>query len=107
MGQNAFQIPRRAWPRWVICTRETARILPGGLALWARLRQSTSVPTDDDLRVEIMDADVRAAKQDWLAARDSGAPTSIVDATFWLYTRLMSTQAQQIADAFRKARDCS
>jgi len=65
------------------------------------------VPTDDDLRVEILDADVRAAKQDWLAARDGGAPTSIVDATFWLYTRLMSTQAQQLADEFRKTRKFS
>lgn len=91
----------------MIRTRGPAQNLPRGLALEALLRHSTSVPTDDDLRVEIMDADVRAAKQDWLAARDSGAPTSIVDATFWLYTRLMSTQAQQIADAFRKARDCS
>lgn len=59
------------------------------------------MPIDDDLRVEISDADVRVAKQDWLTARDSGAPASAVDSAFWLYTRLISTQAQQLADLFR------
>ncbi|MFI2754378.1 hypothetical protein ACGIF2_13190 [Cellulomonas sp. P22] len=61
------------------------------------------MPIDDDLRVEITDADVRAAKQDWLTARDSGVPGIGVDAAFWLYARLISTQAQQLAETFRAA----
>jgi hypothetical protein len=58
------------------------------------------MPTDDALRVEITDADVRGAKQDWLAARDRGGPD--VERTLWLYKRLISTQAQQIADEVRR-----
>lgn len=62
------------------------------------------MPIDDALRVEITDADVRAAKRDWLAARDDGEPAVTVDAAFWLYRTLMSTQAQQLADDLRRAR---
>jgi hypothetical protein len=60
------------------------------------------VPIDDALRMEITDADVRAAKLDWLAARDGVVPGRDVEQAFWLYTRLISTQAQQIADDVRK-----
>lgn len=63
------------------------------------------MPIDDALHVEITDTDVRAAKRDWLAARDGGAPATVVDAAFWFYTQLMSTQAQQIADDFRRSRN--
>jgi hypothetical protein len=57
---------------------------------------------EGDLRVEITDDDVRAAKVDWLRARDGSAPTDIVARFFWLYVRLISTQAQQLADDFRR-----
>ena len=60
--------------------------------------------TDDLLRMEITDADVRAAKRDWLSARDGDAPASIVESTFWFYSRLISTQAQQLADDVRRSR---
>ena len=66
--------------------------------------QSTGVATDDLLRMEITDDDVRAAKKDWLRARDHGAPVGAVDSAFWFYSRLISTQAQQLADDVRRAR---
>jgi len=66
------------------------------------MRKSTRVPIDDALRVEITDADVRAAKKDWLAARDGVDPDRDVERALWYYTRLISTQAQQIADRVRK-----
>ena len=66
------------------------------------MRESTRVPIDDALRVEITDADVRAAKKDWLAARDGVDPDCDVERALWYYTRLISTQAQQIADRVRK-----
>jgi hypothetical protein len=64
--------------------------------------ESMRVPTDDTLRMEITDADVRAARREWLAARDSTATTHTVEHAFWYYTRLISTQAQQIADDLRR-----
>jgi hypothetical protein len=67
--------------------------------------ESTSVPTDETLRMEITDVDVRSAKRDWLAARDGFATREIVERAFWFYTRLISTQAQQIADDVRRTRD--
>ncbi|HEY5518934.1 MAG TPA: hypothetical protein VIK17_04745 [Cellulomonas sp.] len=60
------------------------------------------MPIDDALRVEITDADVRAAKKDWLAARDGVDPDRDVERALWYYTRLISTQAQQVADEVRK-----
>jgi hypothetical protein len=65
--------------------------------------ESTTVPTDDTLRMEITDTDVRMAKRDWLAARDGDATGAAVEQAFWFYTRLISTQAQQIADDVRSA----
>ncbi|MGV8976894.1 MAG: hypothetical protein ACOH17_02510 [Cellulomonas sp.] len=60
------------------------------------------MPINDALRVEITDADVRAAKMDWLAARDGVDPDRDADGALWYYKRLISTQAQQIADEVRK-----
>ena len=57
---------------------------------------------EGDLRVEITDEDVNAAKVDWLRARDGSASTDLVAHFFWLYVRLISTQAQQLADDFRR-----
>lgn len=57
-----------------------------------------------ELRVEVSDADISAAKADWLAARDSGFPEVLVDRAFDVYRRLISAQAQQIADDFRRRR---
>ncbi|HEY5554895.1 MAG TPA: hypothetical protein VIK43_08215 [Cellulomonas sp.] len=60
------------------------------------------MPIDDALRVEITDADVRAAKKDWLAARDAVDPDRDIERALWYYTCLISTQAQQVADEVRK-----
>ncbi|GAA2719734.1 hypothetical protein [Cellulomonas aerilata] len=60
---------------------------------------------DDELRVEITDADIRTAKRAWLAARDGGAPEDRVQRLFDGYERLVNAQAQQIADDFRRRRD--
>ena len=56
----------------------------------------------DDIRVEITDDDVRAAKDDWLRARDGDVPVDRVEQLFRFYVRLISTQAQQFADDFRR-----
>jgi len=53
--------------------------------------------------MEITDTDVRAAKRDWLRARDHGAPAPAVAALFWFYKRMISTQAQQLADDLRRS----
>ncbi|NMM17314.1 MAG: hypothetical protein HHJ14_09340, partial [Cellulomonas sp.] len=53
-------------------------------------------------RVEITDADVRAAKNEWLAARDGVDADRDVERALWYYKRLISTQAQQIADRVRE-----
>lgn len=60
------------------------------------------MPIDDALGVEITDADVRAAKNDWLAARDRIDSDPDVERALWFYKRLISTQAQQIADRVRE-----
>jgi hypothetical protein len=41
------------------------------------------MPIDDALRVEITDADVRAAKKDWLAARDGVDADRDVERALW------------------------
>jgi len=59
----------------------------------------------DSLRIEVTDEDIRVAKRRWIAARD--AVDVSVDRTAQLfddYRRLVSAQAQQIADDFRRAR---
>ena len=52
-------------------------------------------------RIDVTNADISAAKGDWLAARDGDAPQSRVDELLSGYERLVQTQAQQIADDFR------
>lgn len=55
----------------------------------------------DDARVVITNADIAAAKRDWQLARSRGDLPVRVDAAYDLYRRLVSAQAQQIADTFR------
>ena len=55
----------------------------------------------DPWRVEITDADIRAAKRAWIAARDSDATDAEVDRRYEDLRRLVSGQAQQIADVVR------
>lgn len=57
---------------------------------------------ESELRVEVLDADIRLAKIDWLAARDGGGTGAEIDRAFDLFRRLISAQAQQIADDFRR-----
>ena len=52
-------------------------------------------------RVVVTNGDVAAAKRAWLGARDGGAHQVTVEARFDLYRRLISAQAQQVADDFR------
>ncbi len=52
----------------------------------------------------VTDADIRAAKRDWLRARDNDAAAEDVAAAFDYLRMLMSEQAQQIADEFRSRR---
>ncbi|MET0434507.1 MAG: hypothetical protein ABW025_10100 [Cellulomonas sp.] len=56
----------------------------------------------DDARVVITNADIAAAKRDWQLARNRGDLPVRVDAAYDLYRRLVSAQAQQIADTFRE-----
>jgi hypothetical protein len=59
---------------------------------------------EKELRVEVSDADIHLAKADWLAARDGGLPEVIVADAFDVYRSLISAQAQQLADEFRRLR---
>jgi len=61
----------------------------------------------EGLRVEITDEDIRAAKVLWEVARDGVAPPAEVESRFDDYRRLVSAQAQQIADDFRRRRAAS
>lgn len=57
-----------------------------------------------NFRIDITDGDVRAAKRAWQAARDadpSAARTALLHES---YRRVVSGQAQQIADDFRRSR---
>ena len=56
---------------------------------------------EDLWRVDVTDADIRAAKRAWIAARDSDASDAEVDRRYDDLRRLVSAQAQQIADAVR------
>ena len=58
---------------------------------------------DDHSPIEITDADVRAAKRAWLAARDDECSNDDADELLEAYGRLISAQAQQIAEQFRRA----
>ena len=53
-------------------------------------------------RIDVTDADIRAAKEAWMAARDGGAPDERVLQLHQGYERLVRTQGRQIAEAFRR-----
>lgn len=56
----------------------------------------------DHLRVDVTDEDIAMARRLWLVARDDEAVTDArVGILFQDMCRLMSAQAQQIADDFR------
>lgn len=55
----------------------------------------------DPWRIDVTDADIRAAKREWIAARDGDASDSEVDRRYELLRVLVHAQAQQIADAVR------
>ena len=54
-------------------------------------------------RVTITDDDIRAARKDWLAASASDPDPARTARLHDIYRRLVSAQAQQIADDFRRA----
>jgi uncharacterized protein YecT (DUF1311 family) len=56
---------------------------------------------EDLWRVDVTDADIRAAKRAWIAARDGDATDAEVDRRYEDLRRLVSAQAQQIADVVR------
>jgi hypothetical protein len=55
-------------------------------------------------RVDVTDADIRLAKRAWTAARDGAASDAEVDRRYEDLRRLVSAQAQQIADDVRARR---
>lgn len=59
---------------------------------------------DRAFRIDITNNDIRLAKIDWLAAWESDAPNDRVSDLYEDYARLVSAQAQQIADDVRRAR---
>jgi uncharacterized protein YecT (DUF1311 family) len=56
---------------------------------------------EDLWRVDVTDADIRSAKRAWIAARDGDASDAEVDDRYEDLRRLVSAQAQQIADLVR------
>ncbi|HEY5516444.1 MAG TPA: hypothetical protein VIK12_09590 [Pengzhenrongella sp.] len=59
---------------------------------------------DREFRVDITNTDIRSAKVSWLTAWESDAPNDRVSDLYEDYARLVSAQAQQIADAVRLSR---
>ncbi len=57
-----------------------------------------------NLRVEVSNADILSAKRLWRAASAAGAAESVVEGFLSDYVQLISAQAQQIADDFRRSR---
>lgn len=55
-------------------------------------------------RLVVTDADVRAAKVVWLAARDGGSSAERVEMLFGDLQRVIHAQAQQMAEDFRAER---
>jgi hypothetical protein len=53
---------------------------------------------------KVTDAEIRAAKRDWLRARDDDAPAQDVAMAFEYFRILIGAQAQQIAEEFRAQR---
>ncbi|MBN9327576.1 MAG: hypothetical protein BGO38_11420 [Cellulomonas sp. 73-145] len=60
-------------------------------------------PAQVDWPLHVSDGEIRAAKYEWLAARDGndGMPAEHVALRFEYYRALISMQAQQIADDLR------
>jgi hypothetical protein len=56
---------------------------------------------EDGWRIDVTDADIRAAKRVWIAARDSDATDAEVDRRYDDLRLLVHAQAQQIADDVR------
>lgn len=56
---------------------------------------------EEDDQVVITNADIAAAKRDWQLARRRGELPDRVEEAYDVYRRLISAQAQQIADTFR------
>jgi len=56
---------------------------------------------DPELRIEVTNDDIRAAKCAWLAARDGDDPEVRVEQLSRGYEQLVRAQAQQIAEEFR------
>lgn len=57
-----------------------------------------------DVRVEVTNADIAAARRAWRTASDGNAAPARVELLYGDLRRLVSAQAQQIADDFRAAR---
>lgn len=57
-----------------------------------------------DLRVNVTNDDVRAARAAWLAARDGDAAPARADQLLRGYEHVVRAQAQQMAEEFRAAR---
>lgn len=57
----------------------------------------------ENLRVDVTDQDIATARTLWVAARDGDADDARVALLFQDLFRLISAQAQQIADDFRAA----
>lgn len=55
----------------------------------------------EDWRVIVTDADIRAVKREWVAARDGDATDARVDRLYDDLRMLIHAQAQQIADEVR------
>ncbi len=51
--------------------------------------------------IDVTDADIRAARDAWRAARDGGAPPERVEAMLQSYERLVRTQGRQLGEALR------
>ena len=58
----------------------------------------------NECRVEITDDDVRAARLAWRAAREQDPHSARTERLYEGYRRIVSGQAQQIADDFRRDR---
>jgi len=59
---------------------------------------------DREIGVEINNSDVRVAKAEWLAAWESDASNDRVSTLYDDYVRLVSAQAQQIAEVVRRSK---
>jgi len=59
---------------------------------------------DREVGVEINNDDVRLAKAEWLAAWESDAANDRVSLLYDDYVRLVSAQAQQLADRVRRSK---